>query len=146
MSAPNYADSYLAVVDGLIARLQTDVALASVQEIIFGEKESIGRMKFPSIFILPGADNVTTAATNTQQHEYTFEVVVLQKKADMQLGLREAITFAGACYDSLMGERTLNGLVADLKITSVEPDYQRNDTFVLHWTLLRLVLTRLRRG
>ena len=141
-----YATDYLAIVDALINRLRTAPELASLKEVVFGEKTQIGAVKFPSVFVIPTSDQITAAAANIQEHTYTIEVVVLQKKHDMQQGLREAVRLAGQCYDVILQDRTLNNTCADVVITSMQLDYQRAEAFVLHWALLTVQVKRLRRG
>ena len=141
-----YADDYFAIIDEIINKLRTAPELTDIKSVIFGEKERIGSVKFPCIFVLPANDKIEVAATNTQEHNYTVEVVIIQKKKDMEEGLREAIDLTGKCYDVILQDRTLNNTCADLIITDVEPDYQRADHFVLHWTMLRINIKKLRRG
>ena len=141
-----YATDYLAMVDALINRLKTAPELTNLQEVVLGEKTQIGAVKFPAVFVVPASDQITAAAANIQEHTYTIEVVVLQKKHDMQQGLREVIQLAGQCYDVILQDRTLNNTCADVAVTSIQLDYQRAEAFVLHWALLTVQAKRLRRG
>ena len=138
-----YADDYLAIVDALTAKIS---GIAGVNSVIFGEREHVGALKFPVVFIVPGEDTIEVASVLQQRHETVFDVILVDKKFDAEQGLREVIQLGGACYDEILKDRCLGGVAQDVLITLVDPAYSRVEQTVLHWVLLRVVVRRRRKG
>jgi len=138
-----YKTAYLGVIDEIIAILKADPNLAAIDDnnILFGEREKVA--KFPVIFVIPRPDEIDDMTVSQQEHRITVDVVVLQKKYDVEEGAREAIEFAGDCYDCIMGNRTLNGKCEDLIVKRFEPDYEKGAKWVLHWTLIRIEVLKI---
>lgn len=140
-----YAEDYFALVDALEQRLKSDPRLAQVKAVFFGEKEKVGQLQFPCLFIIPGRDSIADMSAMAQQHTTSFELVAVLKDPDTEQGLRRAIELAGDVYDVLMEDRSLGGACNDLRVAVFDPGYVRAEGLVLHWVSLELEITRQRR-
>lgn len=117
-------------------------AITEIKNIVFGEKERIGQLQFPCLFIIPAEDeiiNAEAAAGEGKQHNYNWELVLVGKNNDVETGLANILQLAGACYDALMADGTLGGICLWSEIESVEPGYARTESSaVIQWAAIRL--------
>ncbi|MBC7324373.1 MAG: hypothetical protein H5T99_03545 [Moorella sp. (in: Bacteria)] len=104
-----YAEDYFALMDALEQRLKSDPRLAQVKAVFFGEREKVGQLQFPCLFIIPGQDSIADMSAMAQQHTTRFELVAVLKDPDAEQDLRRAIELAGDVYDVLMEDRSLGG-------------------------------------
>jgi hypothetical protein len=136
-----YAAEYLAVADAIMARL---AAVPEIKQVVFGEKENLGLLQFPCVFLVPGTDEVSEITNVEFRHDYSFEAVLVSRGyGDVEAGLRNIITLAGKCYDAIMADRQLGGTVYWVRVTAVDPGYGKVESGpVLYWASLHLVATK----
>lgn len=116
-------------------------AVTEIKNIVFGEKEHIGQLQFPCLFLIPAEDEIINAEATGEgkQHNYNWELVLVGKNNDVETGLANILQLAGTCYDTLMANDTLGGVCLWSEIESVEPGYARAESSaVIQWTTIRL--------
>lgn len=117
-------------------------------KIVFGERQDAGDIQSPEVWIRPRPDTIDPARTmNSQMHNYEFWITTMLKHENLTTGLYASIELGGKVYDKLMEDRTLDGTLADLKITEFEPEYMAiAQNSILHWTNLVVTCRRPRHG
>jgi|GEM_PF-3948307 len=132
-------DNFNAIKNAIQSTLST---VTDIQNVVFGEKEHIGQMQFPCLFIIPAEDEIVTAeatAGEGKQHNYNWELVLVGKNHDVETGLANILQLAGECYDALIADNTLGGVCLWSEIESVEPGYARAEqSMVIQWATIRL--------
>lgn len=123
--------------------LQDDIRLAAVKEFIVGEKERIGVLDFPCVFIVPGRDEVSEQEMpDTQAHAVAFEIVAVLKDRELQEGLQEIIDLGGDIHDVFKENRDLQGVCEWLDINAVDPGYGKgaDNKTTLHWVSVEITV------
>lgn len=125
--------------------LQDNDKLEDIEDITFGERKHIGRLKSPSIWIVPDSYTPDFHGGNTVQHDFPFEFVTLVKSNKPQEGLEKAQELSFLVYDVLVKDRTLNGTVSDVRPERVDPAYDMGDNTQLFWSAIKIVFRLKRR-
>lgn len=141
----SYEEKYFAIRDEIKHLIQIDSRMSGIQEIIFGEKERVGALKFPCLFIIPGrTSDEDVEMPNEQELKHLFQLVFVLKDTDIQEGLEQAIKYGGRSYDIFMKEnRDLNGKALYCTVKTIDPGYGRADQAILHWCEVELEVTAL---
>lgn len=135
-----YMENYFAVVNAVKARLET---VSEVKQIVFGEKDKIAQLQFPCLFIIPGPDNITDETSEEFRHEYNFDLVLVLKDYDIEVGLQKVIEIGGKCYDAVMADRQLSGTALWASINTFDPGYgSEKSGMVLHWVSIGLTVVK----
>jgi len=137
-----YADMYWGIVDEMTRLIEAYAPLAPLQEIIFGEKEQIGQIKFPCLFMAPGDDDIDDITANADEHKIKFSLVLILQGRNLQQGLKDVISLGGNLYDLFKANRGLNGKCNDLHISKISPGYGRAENkTILHWASVEITVT-----
>ena len=123
--------------------LENDSRLAGVKEIIIGEKERIGALVFPCIFIVPGRDEIKDEEMpNRQEHAIGFNIVCLLKDRDLQAGMPEVVDLGGDIHDVFKENRDLQGTCLYLDLNAVDPGYGRgaDNKTILHYCSVEITV------
>lgn len=131
--------------EAIINKLETDSNLTDIKEVVYGERQRIGRLKSPAIWIIPEPYTPDLRGGRTAQHDFTFNFVVLVKGNDPQEELKEAERLAMTVYDVFTADRTLGGLVSDVRPMRVDPAYEMGNSTQLYWSAVQFVFRLQRR-
>jgi len=131
--------------EAIISKLQNDTSLADIKEVVYGERQRIGRLKSPAIWIIPEPYTPDLRGGRTAQHDFTFNFVVLVKGNDPQEELKEAERLAMTVYDVFTADRTLGSLVSDVRPMRVDPAYEMGNNTQLYWSAVQFVFRLQRR-
>jgi hypothetical protein len=123
-----YADVYTALVN---------VVKTVISDTFRGEKVKIE--KYPLAFVIPRSDVITDRSIKTTEHSAAFDIVILDRHEDTEIGLTNVITYGSRVFDKLNADRTLGGKVETLTFEEFSPDFESGPTFAIHWLLLRVV-------
>lgn len=119
-------------------KIKTSELLGDVKSVVFGEQYRIGSLKSPTIWIVPEPHQPNIKGGATVEHDFTFDFVVLVKSPNSSEGLVKALKIAMTTYDVLMADRTLDGLVSDIRPLRVEPAYEAGNNTQLCWSAIQL--------
>lgn len=114
--------------------IETHDALAEVKEVTYGRKAGLRNFRTPSVWILPTPHAPTQMQGNTQQHDITFNLVVLVRAKDPEEGYEKAQDLTLQLYDALEEDRTLNGTCDDVVPQRFDPAFSGGeDNPQLYW-------------
>lgn len=119
----------------------TLITVTEIKSIVFGKREHIGQLNFPCLFIIFNADEILTgeATQGGRQHNYNWELVLLNRNPDVEQGEEEILQVAGSCYDKLMLDNTLGCVCLWSEVTSIESDSIKVDAgSALQWATINL--------
>lgn len=136
---------YFEIIDAIKERLKNDERLKEINTIIFGERMRIGKLLSPAIWIVPEPYQPSLEGGHTAQHDIAFNFVTLVKGNDPETCLKEAQRLALVTYDVIIQDRTLNGLVSDVRPTRVDPAYEAGQSTQLYWSSVQMVFRLKRR-
>lgn len=120
--------------------------LQEIQNVVYGERQQIGALKSPSIWIVPESYQPELMGGRREQHDITFDFVVLVKGHSPQEALQEAEDLAMTVYDVMIEDRTLDGLVSDVRPMRVDPAYEAGRSTQLYWSAVQFAFRLQRRG
>lgn len=129
----------------IISLLEAHKDLREVKDIVYGERQRIGRLLSPAIWIIPEPYDVGLRGGRTAQHDITFNFIVLVKDNEPERGLQKAQDLAFTVYDVLVEDRTLNGLVSDVRPQIVDPSHEAGENTQLYWSAVQFVFRLQRR-
>lgn len=136
-----YAERYLALTDELQIVLS---ALLGIKDIVFEEKERIGELDFPALFVLTGDDNIEEMPGNVKKHNFEFELVLVVKDSDIEAGKRKVIELSGNVHDVLLDNRRLNGKAKNLSVIKIaKPVIYKDQGVTLHYRQVNIKVTAL---
>lgn len=75
----------------------------------------------PEAFVIPRDDNIAIAATSTQEHTMSFEIIAITENPATQAGLFSAIALGWKIYDAFLSDREILKSCHDLHIPRVSP-------------------------
>lgn len=131
--------------EGIISKLDTHESLADIQEIVYGERQRIGRLKSPAVWIVPEPYTPELRGGRTAQHDFTFNFVVLVKGNNPQEDMKQAESLSMTVYDVFTEDRTLGGLVSDVRPMRVDPAYEMGNNTQLYWSATQFAFRLQRR-
>jgi len=131
--------------EGIITKLETDPGLTEVEEVVYGERQRIGRLKSPAVWMVPEPYTPQLRGGRTAQHDFTFNFVVLVKGNSPQEDLKQAETLSMTIYDVFTADRTLGGLVDDARPLRVDPAYEAGNNTQLYWSSVQFAFRLQRR-
>lgn len=138
-------DTYKEIREEIQDKLKNAEELDDIQDITLGERKHIGRLRSPSIWIVPNSYEPTFKGGNSVQHDFMFDFVTLVKNNDPQEGLEKAQDLALSIYDVLVADRTLNNTVMDVRPNRIDPAYDMGDEKQLYWSAVQFVFRVQRR-
>lgn len=131
-------DIFKSIREEIIRKLETSEDLKEVQSIIYGERERIGSLRSPSIWIVPNPYQPNLRGGHTVEHEIPFDFVALVKSHNTQEGLQKAQELALTVYDILLSDRTLEGIVSDVRPLRIDPAFERGQSNQIYWSAIQL--------
>jgi len=129
----------------IINKLETDASLADVKEVVYGERQRIGKLKSPAVWIVPEPYTPSLIGGKTAQHDIPFNFVVLVKGNNPQEELKTAERLSMTIYDSFTSDRTLGGLVSDVRPMRIDPAYEGGNNTQLYWSSVQFAFRLQRR-
>lgn len=139
------ATIYKGIRDELITLLKESPDLDEIKGVIFGERQRIGSLQTPSIWIVPNSYSPVLSGGHKAQHDIPFDFVVFVKDLEPERGLQKAQDLALTVYDVIAADRTLNGLVHDVRPTQVTPSYEAGQSTQLYWAAVQFAFRLQRR-
>lgn len=130
-------DLYADVREAFLEKLKNDDRLEDVNDVTFGERKHIGRMKSPSIWVVPNSYEPALRGGSTVEHNFTFDFVTLVKSNEPQKGLEKAQELAFLVYDVLVEDRTMDGTVNDVRPQRIDPAYDMGEQTQLFWAAVQ---------
>lgn len=116
-----------------------------VKEVIYGERQRIGKLRSPAVWVVPEPYTPELRGGKTAQHDITFNLVVLVKGNNPQEELKTAEKISLDIYDLFTQDRTLGGLVNDVRPTRVDPAYEVGNNTQLYWSSIQFAFRLQRR-
>ncbi|WP_373896382.1 hypothetical protein [Virgibacillus sp. CBA3643] len=126
-------------------KLKESTDLADIKSVVFGERIKIGNLQTPAIWIVPESYTPELRGGHTASHDITFSFVVLVKTPQPQEGLEKAQDLAMTVYDVFTSDRTLSGLVSDVRPTNVDPAYEMGNSTQVYWSAVQFAFRLQRR-
>ena|SRR5690625_1009106 len=123
--------------EAIISKLEEHESLEVINDVVYGERQRIGTLKSPAIWIVPEPYQPELRGGRTAQHDFTFDFVVLVKGTKPQEALKEAENLSMAIYDVFTEDRTLGGLVSDVRPMQVDPAYEAGNNTQLYWSAVQ---------
>lgn len=114
--------------------LRENESLSEVQDVIYGERKRIGTLKSPAVWVVPEPYQPQLVGGKTEEHDFTFTFVILIKGNQPQETLKQAERLSMTIYDVFIKNRTLNGLVYDVRPLQVDPAYEGGGNTQLYWS------------
>ena len=139
------ADTYRDIREKAIEKIKNHSDLTDVKDIIFGEKKRVGSLNTPAIWIVPSAHVPQLRGGHTAQHNIPLDFVTFVKHYEPQEGLKQAQDLALRIYDVILEDRTLDGLVNDVKPTRVDPAYEIGQSKQVYWSAVQFEFSLQRR-
>lgn len=136
---------YFAILDAVVEKLEKAESLKEVQTINYGERLRIGGMKQPAIWIIPNPYEPDLVSGHRVQHDIPFDFAVFVKSNKPEEGLEKAQDLAFKVYDVLKVDKTLGGLVSDVRPTRVDPAYEAGESTQLYWSAVQFTFRVQRR-
>lgn len=143
--AKSLDEIYFSIRDKVIEKLENSQQLKEIQTIVYGERQKIGVLKTPAIWIIPNSYQPDLQGGHRVQHDIPFDFVVLIKSNNPEEGLSKAQELSFKIYDTLMKDRTLDNLVSDVRPTRVDPAYEEGGQAQLYWSAVQFVFRLQRR-
>lgn len=138
-------DIYKTIRDEVIDTLKNHEKLSEVNDVKYGERHRIGTMKSPAIWIVPEPYEPQLVSGRTAQHDIPFNFVILFKDSEPKRGLQNAQDLAMTVYDVIVEDRTLNGLVYDIRPSRIDPAYEAGNNTQLYWSAVQFIFRLQRR-
>lgn len=138
-------DLFKEVRDTIKLKLQEEESLSEIKKVVYGEMQRIGALQTPTIWIVPESYQPELRGGHTAQHDFTYDFVVLVKDMNPETGLQKAEDLAMTVYDTLSGDRTLGGLVSDVRPTRVDPAYEAGNSTQVYWSAVQFAFRLQRR-
>lgn len=111
--------------DEVVRRLQqAGPPLDTVVQVHYGHQQRIGRMETPALWVVPEPWQPEVIGGHRTGHDVAYNIVSLLKDMYPSEGLREAERLAYGAYDVLMADRTLGGLVSDVRPGQIDPAHE----------------------
>lgn len=129
----------------IIKLLKEHDSLSEIKDVVYGERQRIGVLKSPAIWIVPEPYQPELRGGRTAQHDFTFNFVVLIKGNNPQEALKQAETLSMTIYDVFTEDRTLGGLVSDVRPMRVDPAYEAGNNTQLYWSAVQFAFRLQRR-
>lgn len=126
--------------------LETSEKLSEIKDVIYGEQQRIASLQVPAIWIVPNSYTPELRGGHTANHDIPFDLVVFVKSMNPQEGLKQAQDLAMTVYDVMISDRSLNGLVSDVRPTRVDPAYEAGNSTQLYWSAVQFAFRLQRRG
>lgn len=123
--------------DAVMDRLTDSNVLSDIKEVIYGERQRIGQVASPALWVVPESWQPALQGGVTVQHDIPFTVVSLVKNSRPQDGLREAEDWILKAYDVLVDDRSLNGLVSDVRPMQIDPAHEAGQNTQLSYAAVR---------
>lgn len=123
--------------DQIVAKLEEARAgaLSAVASIVFGDRTDVGEVnQMPLIWILPTPHQPELQGGHTAIHDFTFSFVVMVHELDAAQGKDVADDLASLVYDVISADRTLNGIVYDVRPLNVDPSYEAVANSNVYWS------------
>jgi hypothetical protein len=123
--------------DQIIAKLEEARAgaLSAVASIAFGDRTDVGEVnQMPLIWVLPTPHQPELRGGHTAIHDFTFSFVVMVHELDATQGKDIADDLASIVYDVISADRTLNGMVFDIRPLNVDPSYEAVTSTNVYWS------------
>lgn len=123
--------------EAIIKKLKEHESLEEIKDVVYGERQRIGTLQSPAIWIVPEPYQPELRGGRTAQHDFTFDFVVLVKGNKPQEALKQAEKLSMTIYDVFTEDRTLNGLVSDVRPMQVDPAYEAGSNTQLYWSAVQ---------
>lgn len=131
--------------EGIINKIKEHEDLSEVNSVVYGERQNIGRLKSPAVWIVPEPYQPELRGGRTAQHDFTFNLVVFIKSNEPQEALKQAEKLSMTIYDVFTEDRTLDGLVSDVRPMQVDPSYEAGGNNNLCWSSVQFAFRLQRR-
>lgn len=138
-------ETFAEIREAIIKKLKEHESLEEIKDVIYGERRRIGSLRSPAIWIVPEPYQPELRGGRTAQHDFTFNFVVLIKGNDPEESLKQAERLAMTVYDVLVENRTLDGLVSDVRPLRVDPAYEGGNNTRLYWSAIQFAFRLQRR-
>lgn len=137
VSRKSLAELFDEIRESIESKLKEHVSLEAIKDVVYGERQRIGNLKSPAIWIVPEPYQPELRGGRTAQHDFTFNFVVLVKGNNPQEALKEAERLSMTIYDVFTEDRTLGGLVSDVRPMRVDPAYEAGNNTQLYWSAVQ---------
>lgn len=137
VSRKSLAELFDEIREAIISKLEEHESLEVINDVVYGERQRIGTLKSPAIWIVPEPYKPELRGGRTAQHDFTFDFVVLVKGNNPQEALKEAERLSMTIYDVFTEDRTLGGLVSDVRPMRVDPAYEAGNNTQLYWSAVQ---------
>jgi hypothetical protein len=138
-------DIYKGIREEIQTVIESSEELTEIKSVTYGEKQRIGTLQTPAVWIVPNAYSPALIGGHKAQHDIPFDFVVFVKDLEPERGLQKAQDLALTIYDVLTSDRTLNGLVHDVRPTEVTPSYEAGQSTQLYWAAVQFTFRLQRR-
>lgn len=137
VSRKSLAELFDEIRESIESKLKEHDSLSEIKDVVYGERQRIGVLKSPAIWIVPEPYQPELRGGRTAQHDFTFNFVVLVKGNNPQEALKEAERLSMTIYDVFTEDRTLGGLVSDVRPMRVDPAYEAGNNTQLYWSAVQ---------
>lgn len=138
-------DIYKEVREAIKTKLENDDSLEEIKRVVYGEMQRIGRIVSPSIWIVPESYQPELRGGHSAVHDITFDFVVLVKDYNAEKGLQQAEDLAMNVYDVISADRTLGGVVSDVRPMRVDPAFEAGNSTQVYWSAVQFAFRLQRR-
>lgn len=145
MNGKSLATIFHEIREEVIRKLEESELLKEIKEIVYGERQRIGSLKSPAIWIIPDAYTPEIRGGHTIQHDIPFYFAVFVKSPNPEEGLKKAQELSFNVYDVLISDRTLGGIVNDVVPLRVDPAYEVGNSTQLYWSAVQFIFRLQRR-
>lgn len=139
------AEIFTEVREKIIHKLENDERLKEIKDVIYGERVRIGSLKSPAIWIVPEPYQPDIVSGNRTQHDFTFNFVVLVKGNNPEETMKIAERLSLTIYDVLVENRTLDGLVHDVRPMQIDPAYEVGKNTQIYFSAVQIAFRIQRR-
>ena len=127
-------DYHRSIIVYFIAKMKEFVAEKRITRVEEDEKTKM--TEFPFAFVIPRRVPIADLTVGTVEWQPSVDVVIVEKDPDVAAGRQKVLKLGWDTYDKFMADRQMGGL-GELYPQLIEPDYEPQPEFVLHWVLVR---------
>lgn len=145
VSKKSLAELFDEIREAIENKLKEHDSLKDIRDVVYGERQRIGNLKSPAIWIVPEPYQPNLRGGRTAEHDFTFNFVALIKSNQPQQALKQAEVLSMTIYDVFTEDRTLGQLVSDVRPMQVDPAYEAGNNTQLYWSAVQFAFRLQRR-
>lgn len=141
-------EAYAEMQDEIVNRLEEDEDLQEIKEITLGDQQNIGKIKSPSLWIIPSSYEPEIMSGSKVQHDILYDFVAMVKDNDPEKGKKKAQELSLKMYDVLVNNSSYNDTVAQIRPQRIDPAYDikdKNGNNLMYWSAVQIAFRILRR-